>query len=310
MCKKDEKSLKWARALAWVSVGSGGLILLIFVVLLLFGKIYPSSDFDPQLTGIVGDFIGGIVGSLWALAGVFFFFWALLYQRRDLNLQSELLELQRREMETMGKELEVSNQNQKLTLEQYSKQTKLITQQKTNTLIFGQIDSFNAFKERSNYVERIDKVLDYWQRTLAERWKIMIYDRSLYKDDINKGFAHYVKVFVNRSIKEMEDYYFIKRYVQMAYNAMFYIDSCNCITDQDYFRSLFLSQLSTPESILLRLSNLMYLNMPMYSSLPWEFDETQEIVDWLKKYENIFVKDFEQMNTVTLTEIFKELQHS
>lgn len=37
--------------------------------------------------GQYGEFIGGIVGSLWALAGVFLFFATLTYQKREFELQ-------------------------------------------------------------------------------------------------------------------------------------------------------------------------------------------------------------------------------
>lgn len=39
------------------------------------------------LFGEYGEFIGGIVGSLWALAGVFLFFATLTYQKREFELQ-------------------------------------------------------------------------------------------------------------------------------------------------------------------------------------------------------------------------------
>ncbi|MDX5346067.1 MAG: hypothetical protein LPJ89_09935 [Hymenobacteraceae bacterium] len=42
--------------------------------------------------GEYGEFIGGIVGSLWALAGVFLFFATLTYQKREFQLQREELQ--------------------------------------------------------------------------------------------------------------------------------------------------------------------------------------------------------------------------
>lgn len=40
-----------------------------------------------NVLGEYGEFIGGIVGSLWALAGVFLFFATLTYQKREFELQ-------------------------------------------------------------------------------------------------------------------------------------------------------------------------------------------------------------------------------
>ncbi|GAB3201132.1 hypothetical protein ABID22_003381 [Pontibacter aydingkolensis] len=45
------------------------------------------SDRKGGVFGEYGEFIGGIVGSLWALAGVFLFFATLTYQKREFELQ-------------------------------------------------------------------------------------------------------------------------------------------------------------------------------------------------------------------------------
>ncbi|MBC5991849.1 putative phage abortive infection protein [Pontibacter cellulosilyticus] len=45
------------------------------------------SDRRGGVFGEYGEFIGGIVGSLWALAGVFLFFATLTYQKREFELQ-------------------------------------------------------------------------------------------------------------------------------------------------------------------------------------------------------------------------------
>ena len=75
---------------------SGYFLILLGVIILiwgiqqfnLFGRVEGNS---PEELGIrfgqYGEFIGGIVGSLWALAGVFLFFATLLYQKREFELQ-------------------------------------------------------------------------------------------------------------------------------------------------------------------------------------------------------------------------------
>lgn len=44
-------------------------------------------EIDKDLTGMVGDFVGGIVGTLWSLTGVILFFLALRLQSKELSLQ-------------------------------------------------------------------------------------------------------------------------------------------------------------------------------------------------------------------------------
>lgn len=52
------------------------------------------SELDISKIGAFGDFIGGVIGSLWALAGVFLFFQALKEQRQDIETNIQLLQLQ------------------------------------------------------------------------------------------------------------------------------------------------------------------------------------------------------------------------
>lgn len=54
---------------------------------LLQGAYAISSEREAGVFGEYGEFIGGIVGSLWALAGVFLFFATLTYQKREFELQ-------------------------------------------------------------------------------------------------------------------------------------------------------------------------------------------------------------------------------
>lgn len=63
------------------------------------GYIHRSENIDPSTSGQFGDFIGGVVGALWALAGVILFYSALRLQRKDLNDQREELQKTRREYE-------------------------------------------------------------------------------------------------------------------------------------------------------------------------------------------------------------------
>lgn len=85
-----------------------GIILLIISIISIFIGIYISITFlvkisssfrlikngellDEQLTGVVGDFVGGVVGTIWSFAGVILFFLALRLQSKELSLQLEEL---------------------------------------------------------------------------------------------------------------------------------------------------------------------------------------------------------------------------
>lgn len=122
-----------------------GLIALAIYSIKIYNKGYflltDWDNLDVGATGLFGDFFGGVVGSLWALAGVFLYFSAL-------KVQQEQLEAQKKEMK----------QNE-----------KLISQQQFETTFFGLLQTqkdlrlglsckmFRVVRRKCNYeVESID----------------------------------------------------------------------------------------------------------------------------------------------------------
>lgn len=77
--------------IAYICVGIGlliwgGFLLLINKTYNIGGNLTPE---EMAQTGQVGDFIGGVIGSIWALAGVFLYFSALKLQQQELKNQRE-----------------------------------------------------------------------------------------------------------------------------------------------------------------------------------------------------------------------------
>lgn len=77
--------------IAYICVGIGlliwgGFLLLINKTYNVGGCLTPE---EMAQTGQVGDFIGGVIGSVWALAGVFLYFSALKLQQQELKSQRE-----------------------------------------------------------------------------------------------------------------------------------------------------------------------------------------------------------------------------
>lgn len=92
-----------------------GLLLLIFGLLFFLWNDYNftfENKIQSDKVGQFGDFIGGVVGSIWALAGVILFYVALTEQRKDfatnrevLNSQTDALKLQIKEFKLQREEL-------------------------------------------------------------------------------------------------------------------------------------------------------------------------------------------------------------
>lgn len=95
-----------------LAITSGVLGTLIFLGLLfsLSGQftIGTSGKIDMGITSQVGDFIGGVVGSIWSMTAIFLFYLALELNRKEFNLQREQLELQRIELKNQNIESQLN----------------------------------------------------------------------------------------------------------------------------------------------------------------------------------------------------------
>jgi len=93
---KTYKNKDWWEIIAIIIVGFGLVALAVYSI-----KIYNKGYFlfsgwdklDVGVTGLFGDFFGGVVGSLWALAGVFLYFSALKVQQKQLEAQKKDMKL-------------------------------------------------------------------------------------------------------------------------------------------------------------------------------------------------------------------------
>ena len=78
----------------------GGIVAIIVSVFLFVYKqeLFIFGSIQAEKFGMSGDFVGGLIGSLWALAGVLLFYTALKYQKNELKLQREQLIVQQKEL--------------------------------------------------------------------------------------------------------------------------------------------------------------------------------------------------------------------
>lgn len=101
-----------------------------------------SSQINSEKFGQLGDYVGGIVGSLWSLAGVVLFYVALTEQREDIKLNRETLETQVKALHLQIKEFEL----QTVELEETRKELKRSAdaQEKSQEALEEQIKTMNA----------------------------------------------------------------------------------------------------------------------------------------------------------------------
>lgn len=86
MKKSKIESYAWAMVIA-----GGGCFVAYFIAMACSGYSMLGSleDKDLEVTGQIGDFFGGVIGSIWTLAGVFLYFSALKLQNKQFVTQQE-----------------------------------------------------------------------------------------------------------------------------------------------------------------------------------------------------------------------------
>jgi hypothetical protein len=84
-----------------------GLIVLFFFLFQISDdySVFGDNNVDLDASAKVGDFTGGIIGSVWSFAGVLLFFIALMLQRKEFKSQREVLILQKQELSFQKLEL-------------------------------------------------------------------------------------------------------------------------------------------------------------------------------------------------------------
>lgn len=123
MNKSEEQASRPPGYLRWILTETSSLWLMIIGLSIIvigvfiflngdYSSIDPSAEVKSDKVGQFGDFIGGLAGSLWALAGVILFYIALTKQKEALELQKEEFELQRDELVKTREVFEKQNQTQ------------------------------------------------------------------------------------------------------------------------------------------------------------------------------------------------------
>lgn len=184
---------------AWGFVTLGFIVI---IVGLIFGNFKTFSEF--------GDFIGGSVGSIWSLAGLFFVYIAFLGQKQSiLNQQIEILYNQE-ELRATRKEL--AGQKEQMEL-----QNATLKQQQFENTFFKMLEYYNSFLEK-NYIS------NFWCDFFRT----------------NPQFKNY-KDYFDWKIKRKNKHLAIDDFVYFIDSVLRHIEK-NCLQNNQFYADLFLKQ--------------------------------------------------------------------
>lgn len=108
-----------------ILVVTGFIFLTLGVVFFLWMDTNFETDKQINATkfGQFGDFIGGVVGSIWALVGVILFYIALTEQREDIRINRDVLKTQVNALEQQIREFELQRQELEETRKVFQEQS-------------------------------------------------------------------------------------------------------------------------------------------------------------------------------------------
>lgn len=130
---------------ALISIGIGLIIFLISIFLFLYKGSWNYSseyDIDEAKIGQYGDFIGGIIGSLFSLVGVILFYVALKDQRKDFATSQKTLKVQLDAFQQQVREFELQREELAQTRKVYEEQSKTLKAQKFEETFYSFMNVF------------------------------------------------------------------------------------------------------------------------------------------------------------------------
>lgn len=231
---------KWAWGFVWSGIVIGVLSVVYFIC---------SNTENGFALNLLGDFLGGSVASLWALAGLFFIYVAFLGQKQQLLNQQ--LELMYSQLEVKYTRLELAGQK-----EEMKEQNLTLKQQKFENTFFQLINLFgsivNSLDLRSRQTRAVTtsgrECFDIFYKRLRSHLTTVVYGGASSNDDLKDAtIEQTLEAYSTLYSNEKSD---LSHYFRTIYHIFKFIDKSD-IENKKQYSSIARAQLSSYEQILL-----------------------------------------------------------
>lgn len=251
--------------------------LLIYILSINTSILWTEGTLDKELTGIVGDFFGGVVGTLFALVSVFLFYLAFRHQKKELNNTNRAFAKQQFEntfFNLLKSQNDIRN-NIFTEREESIDKSRIFSKYKTSQ--FGYQKLFNAFKkEMISYKNRVtNESFEHLDFKIKENEKEILKAQIIFKNvypNYKDSLSHYFRnlYHILKFIKSAED-----RELENANN-----DTDKELIKNDYkkYANFVQAQLSEVEMFLI-----------FYDAL--FFRRFKKLVQYYKIVENLYTND-------------------
>ena len=307
-------SEKNSKVLLWL-----GLLLLLIGLCLFFWKESLSSDFQINSEKIshFGDFVGGVIGSIWSLAGVLLFYVALTEQRKDIEINRDALNAQVEALKQQVKEFELQRTELEETRNVFKEQSTTLQIQRFENTFFQLLSLYHELVDKLNIrktpgsdsLEKREVIISFYNdlcNAIASKNSISHQDENgtffvSKNPSLSKEVAYerikeaYAQVYF-KTYKQVLSHYF--RNVYHIFKFIYKSDLV-VLEMKQFYASLVRAQLSSDELFILLYNSLIpNLGYPNFLFLIREFDIMQNF-------------DFTLMNTFPFNQdIYDELLNS
>jgi uncharacterized protein YoxC len=119
-------------------------------VFIFYGSWQKTNTLDESKMGQLGDFIGGISGTLVALVGVVLYYVALREQRKEIKINQEALNLQITALNHQVDEFKAQKEELISTRKIYEQQTKTMRNQQFDSNFYSLLNVYLSIKNNLN----------------------------------------------------------------------------------------------------------------------------------------------------------------
>lgn len=270
-----------------------------------------TNDFNTDKISGFGDFIGGIIGSLWSLAGVILFYVALTEQRIDIKINRDALNAQVKALNQQIKEFELQRTELGETRKVFVEQGETLRVQRFENTFFQLVNLHHEIIDKLNFDRKnqYSGSIEIEKRGVISNAVIDLNGRIVLKNVIDKadGFGGLIRepnLPTNKNEAEerlcdaYKEFYFddykqlLSHYYRNIYHIFKFIFTTTLIMDdkKQFYASIVRAQLSSDELLLIAYNSIMpNLGYPNFLFLIEKFDIMQNF-----DFDLIFDYEFHQ----------------
>lgn len=287
---------------------SGFFLIILSIILFLWFDIdfKTTLPINSQKFSQFGDFIGGVVGSIWALAGVLLFYIALTEQRSDIKTNQEALRSQIEVLNQQVKEFELQRKELESSRKVYEDQSRTLKTQQFESNFYSLLNVYSTIKDKLN---NLDQSKDFFK---------VLFDKLNINYDPKVSIEIHHENMINRYILLFnENRGHLSHYFKCFYRIIKIIDSSSFdIKEKVFYAKILRSQLTDFEQLILYYNShsiygikarplILKYNMLKHTPI-FSKPEFQYYLDIQKNYDILFFADYlNQFLTKHINESFE-----